>query len=101
MLAWEILKTGADAFLPIPDDAAKHTMRLLAAGVEGDASLVAGESGVAGLAGMLCALGDGAAREALGLGADSRVLVIGSEGATDPALYKDIVGRTPEEVCPP
>ena len=101
LLAWEILKTGADAFLTIPDDAAKHTMRLLAAGVEGDAPLVAGESGVAGLAGLLCALRDGAAREALGLGADSRVLVIGSEGATDPALYEDIVGRKPEEVCPP
>ena len=33
-------------------------------------------------------------RDALGLDADSRVLVFGSEGATDPELYQRIVGRS-------
>lgn len=97
-LAWELLDAGVDAFLTIPDPAAEDTMRLLADGVAGDAPIVAGESAVAGLAGMLCALADPAARDALGLDAQSRVLVIGSEGATDPETYARIVGRSPEQV---
>ena len=35
---------------------------------------------------------------ALGLDATSRVLVFGSEGATDPALYEQIVGLKPQDV---
>ena len=34
----------------------------------------------------------------LGLDDSSTVLVIGTEGATDPAIYAEIVGRRPEEV---
>jgi len=71
----------------------------LAAGARGDAPVVAGESAVAGLAGALGALQDPALAEALGLGPDSRVLVFGTEGATDPELYEKIVGRAPEDVA--
>jgi diaminopropionate ammonia-lyase len=53
---------------------------------------VAGESGVAGLAGCLLAAGDPAAREVLSLGEGSRVLVFSTEGATDPELYARLVG---------
>lgn len=98
LLAWTILETGADDFMTIPDEAARHAMRLLAGGVDGDPPLVAGESAVAGLAGMLGALAGGTAATALGLGPDSRVLLFGSEGDTDPDLYAAIVGRTAEEV---
>ena len=35
---------------------------------------------------------------ALKLGAASRVLVFGTEGATDPGLYRELVGRSPEIV---
>jgi diaminopropionate ammonia-lyase len=34
----------------------------------------------------------------LGLGPDSRVLLFGSEGATDPELYTKLVGRSAEAV---
>ena len=97
-LAWKILKTGADASLKIHDVRAADTMRLLAEGRYGDAPLVAGESGVAGLAGLLSVTDDPEARELLGLNEHSRVLVFGTEGATDVDTYTDIVGRTPEEV---
>jgi diaminopropionate ammonia-lyase len=96
--AWRILDRAADTFLTIPDEAAVAGMRLLAEGIGGDAPVVAGESGVAALAGLLAACADGGARKSLGLADDSRVLVIGSEGATDPALYRRIVGRSPDEV---
>ena len=34
----------------------------------------------------------------LGLDRASRVLVIGTEGATDPAIYRELVGRAPEDI---
>jgi diaminopropionate ammonia-lyase len=47
LLAWQELDRAATAFMSIPDQAAIDTMRVLAA-----AGIVAGESGVAGLAGF-------------------------------------------------
>jgi diaminopropionate ammonia-lyase len=97
-LAWRILETGADAFMTIDDEAAIDCMRLLADGRFGDDAVVAGESAVAGLAGMLMASVDADARVRLDLRRDSRVLVFGTEGATDPEVYCSIVGRRPHEV---
>lgn len=99
LLAWEVLSRGADVFLAIPDEAALECMRLLARGGEGDPPLVAGESAVAGLGGLLLACRDPQARALLRLDANSRVLLIGSEGATDPELYARIVGRSAEQVA--
>jgi diaminopropionate ammonia-lyase len=59
---------------------------------------VAGESGAAGLAGFLATAGELTCREALGLDRASRVLVIGTEGATDPEVYRRITGLSPEQV---
>jgi diaminopropionate ammonia-lyase len=98
ILAWELLRAGADDFLTIPDPAALEVMRLLSRGGRGDAPVVAGESAVAGLAGALGARRDPALAEALGLGPESRILVFGTEGATDPELYEKIVGPPPEDV---
>jgi len=92
ILAWTILKPGAEAVVTISDAAAKDCMRLLADGTYGDAPLVAGESAVAGLAGLLCAAGDPKVRKTLGLTSDSRILLFGTEGATDPVIYEKIVG---------
>ena len=99
MLAWDLLWAGADDFLTVPDPAALDVMRLLSRGTAGDPTVVAGESAVAGLAGALGALQDPEIAAALGLDAGSRVLVFGTEGATDPKLYHEIVGRTPEAVA--
>jgi diaminopropionate ammonia-lyase len=96
LLAWQELDRAAAAFMAIPDDAAVATMRLLA-----DHGIVAGESGVAGLAGCLLAAGDVAARETLGLDATSRVLTFSTEGATDPSLYRQLVGKSPDDVTLP
>jgi diaminopropionate ammonia-lyase len=95
-LAWDVLAHAADAFMTVPDQAAIDAMRWLAARRP---PVVAGESAVAGLAGLRAAAADAAARAALGLGPDSRVLLFGSEGATDPTLYARLVGRTPETIA--
>ncbi len=98
-LAWPILLRGADRFMTIPDEAAVTTMRRLAGGFAGQGPIVAGESGVAGLAGFLEAMSQSDISRGLGLGADSRVLVFGTEGATDPVIYERIVGRPVGEVA--
>ncbi len=99
LLAWEILRHAADAFMSIPDAAALDAMRRLASPAPPDIPIVGGESGVAGLAGLIAAAGDQAARSALALDAGSSVLVIGTEGDTDPELYQRIVGRSAGSIC--
>jgi len=79
-LAWKILEAGADAFLTIPDFAAEETAALLAQGVTGDLSVLTQPSGAAGLAGLIAASFEPTLAAPLGLGKDSRVLVVGSEG---------------------
>jgi diaminopropionate ammonia-lyase len=95
LVAWEILRGGADAFMTIADDSALAVMRHLA---DATPPVVAGESAVAGLAGLIDAVRDPTEARALDLGPDSRVLVYGSEGDTDPVLYEQIVGRPAAEV---
>jgi diaminopropionate ammonia-lyase len=97
-LAWTVLAPAAAAFMTLPDELARVSMRLLAAGIDGDPPLVAGESAVAGFAGLLAVAGRREWRAALGLEPDSRVLLFGTEGDTDPALYREIVGWSAEEV---
>ena len=93
--AWELLRTGAAAFQTIDDAAAEQMMRELA---DGEPPVVGGESGAAGLAGLVAATRDRAARERLRLSAGSVVLCINTEGATAPDVYTRIVGRSAEEV---
>ena len=97
-LAWEILRDHADAVMAVTDAAAVELMRRLARPASGDPLIVAGESAVAGLAGLVAAMGDAKAREMLDLGADSRILVFGTEGDTDAEVYKCLVGMSGDEV---
>ena len=89
LLAWQELDRSADAFMSIPDQEAVMAVQRLAAG-----GMPIGESGVAGLAGLLAAAADHNARTELCLTTESRVLLFGTEGITDPCVY-DKVLRTP------
>ena len=73
-------------------------MRVLASGTDGDPPVVSGEAGAAGLGALMVALSDDARRRALALDEHSRVLLIVTEGATDPASYASIIGHTHDEV---
>ncbi len=97
-LAWEILKDHGDAAMALSDDAAIAAMRRLARPASGDTPIAAGESAVAGIAGLIAAMGDDTARAELGLDKDSRILVFGTEGDTDPELFKRLVGATAKAV---
>jgi len=98
LIAWEVLDEATDAFMTLPDHAAEATMRVLAEGRGGDRPLVAGESGVAGLAAAIAASQASDLRTRLNLDRTSRVLTFGTEGATDPELYRQIIGKTAEQV---
>ncbi len=88
-VAWPFVSGGISAFVAVPDTRAEEAMRLLA-----QDGVVSGESGAAGLAGLLAVLTGPDARtyrDALGVSGDSRVLVISTEGATDPQGYARII----------
>jgi N-carbamoyl-L-amino-acid hydrolase len=97
-LAWRFLQGAVDTFMTVTDDQAVQAMQLLADGRHGDVPIVAGESGVAGLAGLQAAVLHAEWREALALDADARVLLINTEGATAPAVYTQLVGRSADQV---
>ena len=63
-----------------------------------DPAIVAGETGGTGLAALLAARDYAGIRSTLGLAAGSRVLLLGSEGDTDAQIYREVIGRTAEEV---
>ena len=98
-LAWQVLERGGFAFLALDDDGAVEAMRRAASPSGDDPPLVLGESGAAALGGLMAVAGDAGARDALGLDEQARVVVIGSEGATDPDIYRRIVGRDPAAVA--
>jgi diaminopropionate ammonia-lyase len=95
-IAWEVLAPLASGFVTLDEDEAIIAMKRLAFPVANDAAIVAGESGCTGFAGLTQCLENSAARAALGLDASARVLVFNSEGATDPALYRQLVGYAAE-----
>jgi diaminopropionate ammonia-lyase len=69
------------------------TVRRLARPTENDPRIEAGESGVAGLAALIEASKDEDLRTKLGLNENSQVLLIGSEGVTDPDIYAQIMNE--------
>lgn len=90
-LAWQILAEEADDFLTIPDRLVAPAVRLLAEGAFGGPAVEAGESAVAGLAALISASRSAEMKSLLGLDESSRVLLIGSEGVTDPEIFAAIM----------
>jgi diaminopropionate ammonia-lyase len=96
--AWPLLRAAVDGFLAVDDGYAEAAMRRLHAEDGKDARVVAGESGGAGVAGLLALCQEASlagARRELGLGPAARVLAVVSEGATDPDGYRRVVGAAP------
>jgi diaminopropionate ammonia-lyase len=94
LIAWPSVSRGIDAYVAVPDARVPEAMRLLAAD-----GIVAGETGAGGLAGMLALAQEAEldeARRALGLGGDSRVLLLCTEGATDPEAYARLTADAAE-----
>lgn len=89
LTAWPALLHGIAGYLAVEDDQAREAMRTYAG--EG---IVSGESGAAGLAGLMELMSPEHAqvRSELGITSAARVLLISTEGATDPEGYRGVVG---------
>ncbi len=93
-VSFDILKDYADGYLSCPDYVAARGMRMLAAPLKGDPQVISGESGAVGT-GVITLLMERDEykdlREQLKLDENSVVLLISTEGDTDPKKYQDIV----------
>src|SRR5215211_3261106 len=97
LVAWPIVSKGTDVLVAVDDEPSREAMCLMAA-----SDIVSGETGAAGLGGLLELLRVGSpgqqqeqleeARRALGLNHESRILLFNCEGATDPDPYRRLVG---------
>jgi diaminopropionate ammonia-lyase len=93
-LAWPLLASRVDGAVSIDDDVAREGMRRLA-----DLGVVGGECAGGALGAAATLLADPGSRETLRIPPRASVLVFLTEGATDPAGYREIVGRDPESVA--
>ncbi len=87
-----------DAFMAIDDVWADTAVRALGRPIGSDPVIAAGASGAAALGGLIALCGEpslGEARRALGLSDGARVLVIVSEGVTDPGVWKSTMATEP------
>jgi len=94
VLAWDILKDAVDLFISIPDEYAVRAIQYLYYPFTKDRQVFAGESGAAGLAGLMALASDDSLKEAkkrIGLNKTSRVLVFNTEGVTDPESFDELI----------
>lgn len=93
-LAFEAVQPIVDAYIAIDDNWAHDAMRRFARPAGDDPAIAAGASGSAALGGLLAVCAEptmAPVRERLRLGPASRVLVVVSEGATDPQLRSQVL----------
>jgi diaminopropionate ammonia-lyase len=100
-IAWKVLWDTVDAFLACPDYVAAKGMRVYGVPLAGDPFIVSGESGAVTL-GALMFLAEypeyAELKEYLGLGPDSQILLINSEGNTDPDYFRRVVWEGADSV---
>jgi diaminopropionate ammonia-lyase len=90
--AWPTLRAGIHGTVTVSDREAHAAMRELAAA--GLAIGDCGASAVAALRALAIEEACGALRDAARIGADSRVLLVATEGPTDPAAYRRVIDAT-------
>jgi diaminopropionate ammonia-lyase len=89
LVAWPTLSRSVDLLVSVDDEPIREAMRLAAG-----SGIVSGETGAAGLGGLLELLraDEGEeARRTLGVSRETRILAFNSEGATNPDAYRRIV----------
>ena len=93
-VTWSVLRDYADYYISCADPVAAYGMRKYASPCGTDTRIISGESGAATFGAMLTLLEcnrNAAFRQELGIDASSVVLLISTEGDTDPENYRNIV----------
>ena len=94
LLAWDYICEGVNYMMTVSDDYAEKAMRQYYHPIGNDPQIISGESGASGLAGLLALMENNDMakyREEIGLNSKSSVLLINSEGDTDPDNFKKVV----------
>jgi diaminopropionate ammonia-lyase len=97
-LAWPIVRDAVHFFLAIGDEYAEEAMRRYFHPLGMDPRIISGESGSSGLAALLALTNNeklGKIRSRLPLEQSSRILLINTEGDTDPVNFQKIVAAKP------
>ncbi len=93
-ISWEILRDYADMFVSCPDYVAARGVRILGSPLKGDPQIISGESGAVGM-GLLSLIVEKQElknmKELLKIDEQSKILLISTEGDTDPFAYRKIV----------
>jgi diaminopropionate ammonia-lyase len=100
-VAWDILHDCADFFLSCPEYVAAKGMRVYGVPLGGDPFIVSGESGAVSLGALMFILERSELkdlRDLLRLDRDSQILLINSEGNTDPNHFRRVVWDGAEQV---
>lgn len=95
-LAWPIVRDSFDFFIAVADHYAEEAMRLYHRPFGKDPRIVSGESGASCMAALLALGGSeklAEARSRLSLDRKARVLLLNTEGDTDPVNYRKITGQ--------
>jgi len=93
-LAWDVLSKHADCVVTVPDFVAAKGMRMYGVPLKGDPFVVSGESGAVTLGALTFIMeyaGVTTLKEQLELDESSRVLLINTEGNTDPDYFRNVV----------
>jgi diaminopropionate ammonia-lyase len=98
LVAWPVIRSCFDVFLSIPDRFSSAAIRAYYYPKGDDSRVISGESGAAGLAALLALCQEPSlarVREALELTAKNRVLLLNTEGATDPVNFDRLIAAAP------
>jgi diaminopropionate ammonia-lyase len=95
-IAYPIINNFTSCYISASDDIAKKGMQLLAKPIEGDKKINSGESGAIGI-GVINEIMTNkkyaSVREKLSLNNKSTILVVNTEGITDPDNYEKIIAE--------
>ena len=92
-IVWPILRDCTSFFCACPDELAEEGMRSYARPVGNDPAIISGESGAVTYGLLLKILQSAEFRNRFGIDKDSVILLINTEGDTDPEGYIRIAGR--------
>jgi len=93
-IAWTILRNHASAFLSCPDWMSAKGTRMYGVPLSGDPTVISGESGsvtMGALASIMAYPRYAEVKKALKLDENSQVLLISTEGNTDPLRFREVV----------
>lgn len=94
LVAWGVLRDYADGYLSCPDAVAAKGMRILGNPLKNDPQVISGESGAVGMGVLSLLTQDSEYKDLakqLKLDENSKILIISTEGDTDPENYRSIV----------